>query len=119
MTQSNLLLLLAEGWSVQIPGKTYEYLRAGRPILALTSEGAAARLLRTTGGAWVVDPADHAGIATALREVHRRWRAGEDGPLAEPAAVAAFDRRRLAGRFADLFDQSLTARGSRSFARTS
>ena len=40
--QADLLLLLAERFVIQIPGKTYEYLRAGRPILALTSEGALA-----------------------------------------------------------------------------
>jgi glycosyltransferase involved in cell wall biosynthesis len=109
MRQSDLLLLLAEGLSVQIPGKTYEYLRAGRPILALTSEGAVARLLRTTGGAWVVDPADETGIATAVHQSYRRWRE-HDGPAPDPAVVAAFDRRRLAGRFAELFQQRIATR---------
>jgi glycosyltransferase involved in cell wall biosynthesis len=109
MRQSDLLLLLAEGLSVQIPGKTYEYLRAGRPILALTSEGAVARLLRATGGAWVVDPADEMGVATAVHHAYRRWQE-HDGPAPDPAVVASFDRRVLAGRFAQLFDEH---RGSR------
>ncbi len=47
--QADLLLLLAERFVIQIPGKTYEYLRAGRPILALTSEGALANFLLTMG----------------------------------------------------------------------
>src|SRR5215475_13479151 len=55
MTRADLLLLLSERLIIQIPGKTYEYLRAGRPILALTSEGALANLLRRTGAGWVVN----------------------------------------------------------------
>ncbi len=105
MASSNLLLLLAEGWTLQIPGKTYEYLRAGRPILALTSEGALADLLRRTGGAWVADPQDDAAIARAVHEVYVAWKLGHPAPRADCALVADFDRRRLAGRFAALFDE--------------
>ena len=105
---SSLLLLLAEGLTTQIPGKTYEYLRAGRPILALTSEGALADLLRRTGGAWVVDPGDVTGIAAAVRETYRRWKEGRPLPGADQAVVSGFDRRVLAGRFAELFMKSVS-----------
>jgi Glycosyl transferase 4-like domain len=111
MAKSNLLLLLAEGWTLQIPGKTYEYLRAGRPILSLTSDGALAGLLRRTGGAWVADPGDHAAIARAVREVYVAWRMGHPIPAADPALVADFDRRRLAGRFAALFKERPSVSG--------
>ena len=90
---------------LQIPGKTYEYLRAGRPILALTSQGALADLLRRTGGAWVADPADQAAVTRAVRETHAAWRRGEPALRADSTLVADFDRRRLAGRFAALFNQ--------------
>jgi glycosyltransferase involved in cell wall biosynthesis len=103
--QADLLLLLAERFIIQIPGKTYEYLRAGRPILALTSEGALASLLLRTGGGWVVDPKDEAGVLGAVRERYRQWKAGERGPVADPEIVAGFDRGKLAGRLAELFDR--------------
>ncbi len=103
MTESDLLLLLAEGLTVQIPGKTYEYLRAARPILALASRGAVADLLQRTGGARVLDPADQAGVTAAVREVYRGWRDGRPATGADPVVVAGFDRRVLAGRFADIF----------------
>jgi len=106
LTTSNLLLLLAEGRTAQIPGKTYEYLRAGRPILALTSEGALADLLRRMGGAWVVDPRDVAGIAAAIRETYRSWKEGRPPAGADQVLVSGFDRRVLAGRFAELFTRS-------------
>jgi glycosyltransferase involved in cell wall biosynthesis len=106
MAQSNLLLLLAEAQPFQIPGKTYEYLRAGRPILALTSKGAVAELLQKTGGAWVVDPTDERGVAAAVQEAYERWHAGHPGPMADPAVVTRFDRRLLAGRLAEVLNQA-------------
>ena len=106
MTQADLLLLLAEAQPYQIPGKTYEYLRAGRPILALTSDDALAQLLRRTGGAWVVPPGDDEGVVAALREAYTRWRRGERGPVADRTFVASFDRRLLAGRLAEQFDKT-------------
>jgi len=105
MTQADLLLLLAERFVIQIPGKTYEYLRAGRPILALTPEGALADLLRRTGGGWVVNQNDDAGILAAVREIFQQWKEGRITRAADPAVVKAFDRRALAGRFAGLFDR--------------
>ena len=106
LTQSDLLLLLAEGLTIQIPGKTYEYLKAGRPILALTSKGALADLLRRTGGASVVDPDDGAGIAAVVGETYRHWKEGRPQAGANHVLVSQFDRRMLAGRFADLFTRS-------------
>jgi glycosyltransferase involved in cell wall biosynthesis len=107
VNQSNLLLLFAEGWTLQVPAKTYEYLRSGRPILALTSHGSLVELLRQTGGAWVADPTDATGIAAALREAYRCWVNGLPGPAPDPAVVGGFDRRVLAGRFAEVFESSL------------
>jgi glycosyltransferase involved in cell wall biosynthesis len=114
VAQSDLLLLLAEDLTYQIPGKTYEYLRAGRPILALTSEGAVADLLQRTGGAWVIDPADEAGVQEAVGEAYRRWQHGLHGPRPRQDLVAAFDRRVLAGRLAQMFDTAAASRRTTS-----
>jgi hypothetical protein len=104
---SNLLLLLAEGWTAQIPGNTYECLTAGRPILALTPEGAPADMLRRAGGARVVDPKDIAGIAAVVLETYRGWEKRCPLAGADRAVASCFDRRVLAGRFAELFTRSL------------
>jgi len=51
-----LVLLQGEMFNNQIPGKAYEYLRSGKPILALThSEGATASLLRSFPGVYLAD----------------------------------------------------------------
>ncbi len=65
-----LLLLIPEaggrGRGV-LSGKVFEYLAAGRPILAVVPpDGAAAELLRETGAGVVVAPDDVDGIAREL-----------------------------------------------------
>jgi glycosyltransferase involved in cell wall biosynthesis len=105
LLQSDLLLLLTEGLAVQIPGKTFEYLKSRRPILALTSEGAAANLLRRTGGAWVVSPDDQPGVINAVRECYQHWKRNLPGPAPDPLIVESFDRRRTTGRIAELLNR--------------
>src|SRR6266540_2984880 len=63
-----------------------------------------ANFLLRTGAGWVVNPKDDAGVLGAVRERYRQWEAGERGPVADPEIVAGFDRRKLAGRLAELFD---------------
>jgi glycosyltransferase involved in cell wall biosynthesis len=75
-----LLLLIPEaggrGRGV-LSGKVFEYIAAGRPILALVPpDGAAAELLRETGAGVVVAPDDVDAIRGALVELDRRFRSG-------------------------------------------
>jgi glycosyltransferase involved in cell wall biosynthesis len=75
-----LLLLVPEadgrGKGV-LSGKVFEYLAAGRPILALVPpDGAAAALIRETGTGVVVSPDDVAAIRGALVTLYRQFRAG-------------------------------------------
>jgi glycosyltransferase involved in cell wall biosynthesis len=56
-----------------LSGKVFEYLAAGRPILAaVPPDGAAASLIRETGAGVVVDPEDVAGMRDALTDLHAR-----------------------------------------------
>lgn len=57
-----------------LSGKVFEYLAAGRPILAVVPpDGAAAQLIRETGAGVVVAPDDIGGIGEALQELHARF----------------------------------------------
>jgi glycosyltransferase involved in cell wall biosynthesis len=49
MLSASALLLLQPGHTVSVPGKVYEYLAAGRPILALAEEGETADIVRASG----------------------------------------------------------------------
>ena len=63
-----------------ISGKVFEYLAAGRPILAVVPpDGAAAELIRETEAGVVVAPDDVEGMSAALEALHARYL---DGGLA-------------------------------------
>ena len=77
LSSDALLLMQAANCEHQIPAKTYEYFRLGKPILALTSEtGDTAALLREVAGP---DPVGTEGRGTGcgdhLDDVRRTGRA--------------------------------------------
>ncbi len=110
LLQADLLLLLVEKQIIEIPGKTYEYLKTERPILALTPGGAVANLLRRTGGAWVVNPEDQQGVVNAVRERYQLWKRGLPGPRPDPLIVESFDRRKTTGQIAELLNRVVSSR---------
>ncbi|MGH2994744.1 MAG: glycosyltransferase family 4 protein [Gaiellaceae bacterium] len=75
-----LLLLVPAGEGrgrFVITTKIFEYLAAGRPILAaVPSDGPAAELLRETGAGVIVSPDDADAIAGGLHSLVERWREG-------------------------------------------
>lgn len=93
-----LLLLIPDangrGQTV-LTAKLFEYVAARRPILAAVPvDGEAAGLLRETGAATIVAPADVAGITAALAGFERRWRAG----MLDVPPLAGELEARLSGR---------------------
>jgi glycosyltransferase involved in cell wall biosynthesis len=91
-----LLLLQGASCNHQIPAKAYEYLRAQRPIVALTAdEGDTAALLKRTGGATIVDLADEAAIYAAFPDLLNVIRAGTH-PLPAMGEVERFSRQQQA-----------------------
>ncbi len=78
-------------------GKTFEYLRSGRPVLLLgPPEGESARMAVAAGGALVRRRNDAPGIRDALL----RLLGGEFPAPARAEALAPYTRRRQAGRLA-------------------
>jgi glycosyltransferase involved in cell wall biosynthesis len=87
-----------------LSGKVFEYLAAGRPILAVVPpDGAAAELLRKIGAGVVVAPDDIDGMARELEAMRDRWRAGELEPVRLPEEWRArLSRRARVQELADL-----------------
>lgn len=99
-----LLLLQASNCNAQIPAKMYEYLRAGRPLLALTDEaGDTARALRAAGVDSIAPLDDARAIALALTEFIEQVRRGT-APLASRDTVASAARSARSRQLAALLD---------------
>lgn len=104
-----LLVLQATNCNHQIPAKLYEYLRARRPVLALTDTiGDTAAALRHAGIDTIGPLDDKAGIRAALLRFLDLAEAGR-APLASDEAVAANSRRARTAELARLLDQVTVA----------
>ena len=88
-----------------VPGKTYEYIASGRPILAAVPEGDAKDFLQRAGTAAVCDPDDVDGILGALQAAYRAWAEGGAVPLQNVEFCRRFERGRLAEQLAKCFLQ--------------
>jgi len=109
LTSDGLLILQAENCNHQVPAKLYEYLRAGRPILALTdAAGDTAATLRRAGIDTIAPLDDKDGIMAGLRRFIALVADGA-APLASQQTVAANSRRARSEQLALLLDQVATA----------
>jgi glycosyltransferase involved in cell wall biosynthesis len=104
MVNADLLLLIAPNQPYQIPAKTFEYIAARRPILALTGEGATADLIRETRTGLIVEPEDVPGIKSAITQLYRHRTEAEF--CASGEIVQEFSRRRLTHRLATALEKS-------------
>jgi glycosyltransferase involved in cell wall biosynthesis len=108
LMRSDVLLLIVDDTKESteiVPGKVYEYLGVGRPILALAPrQSAIARLMHETN-AGMVAPQEHVeAITEALRTFYARWKAGIDIATPNAAAVSAYERRASARKLAGILD---------------
>ena len=89
--QADVLVHIANDDPVQVPGKLFEYLGAGRPVLYIGEPGCeAARILAAAQACWIVD--NHAErIRTTLAEILDRKREGEL-PMCAPASAYGWSR---------------------------
>jgi len=104
--RSHILLLLQSGDDTRtlIPAKAFEYLRIGRPILAILPESASSELFQEVGGARVVHKQDRAGMIVALREMIKDAQEGGWMSSVSSAALLAYTRRRLTAKLAEELD---------------
>lgn len=86
-------------------GKVFEYLAAGKPILALTQEGDAKDLALESGLGVVAPPRDVAAIAEALEKLYGWWQDPGQAPTPNHDFIAAFTRRNIAAQLAAVFEE--------------
>jgi len=105
LAADGLLLLQGRICNNQIPAKLYEYLRAQRPILALTErDGDTARALIGFGSPVIAPLEDRARILEALPQFLAKVRSG--APLAaELSRVSQYSRQAQARRFTEVLEE--------------
>lgn len=102
-----LLILQASNCNQQIPAKLYEYVRAKRPVLALTDPiGDTAATLRGAGLTSIARLDDVASIVAAIPAFVARVHEHRES-IAAPEAIAASSRAGRARAFADLLDRTI------------
>ena len=102
-----LLLLQADGCHYQIPAKAYEYIRANRPILALTHpSGDTGQLMQQVGLGPIAPLDDSEAIAAALQAFVRTIR-NQDQVSLEDSVICGYSRQHQARIFADVLEQAM------------
>ena len=114
-SRADVLLLVdhARPWpGSNVPGKLFDYLGVGRPIMALCGAGAVADLMTELDAGVSAAPDEPAAIRGALEEMHRRFRAGS---LARDQTrdLSRFHRRELSRQLAACFDFVLSGRAGK------
>ncbi len=110
LLSSHLLWMMTgkgEGAEAVTQSKLFEYIATGKPILACVPEGAAAQIVRSTGNGTVVPPDDIQGIKKAILSYYTQYREGKLGRT-DPKIIQKYDRQRLTGELARLFNEILS-----------
>jgi glycosyltransferase involved in cell wall biosynthesis len=92
-----------------VPGKTYEYVASGRPILAALPDGDARDLLSAAGTATICRPKDVDAMAAAIVQAYERREGGDGTPNPDASLMRRFEYRQLARELAVVFDRLIDA----------
>ncbi len=107
-----LLLLITQSRQNQriLPGKTFEYIRLGKPILALgPPDGEVDRILRELHVGRVLAYEDTAAIGNTLKGWLEQWQQGVLLPTGKGGSVQKFSRKALTRQLAHLFNQLVSS----------
>lgn len=105
-----LVLLQAPSDSIvqAVAGKTYDYLRSGRAILAVAPAGDNLALVRSYADQFEIAEDTVPAINEALKRLYTHWTAGELNEMSagpNPGFVERFERRSLTRELAAHFDR--------------
>ena len=105
MARASVLLILLSHDSTALTSKLFEYLGAGKPILAIAPPGELSGFLtqRRLGAAFRAE--DQGGIVSELERLYDRHEKGLLSGLDERRELAPFERRRLTGTLAEVLNQ--------------
>jgi glycosyltransferase involved in cell wall biosynthesis len=104
---SDVLLILLGGDRFspsELPSKVFEYLYAGKPVVAITQEGELAQVLQQSGLGVVLSPRSVDGIVDGLLRLCEEHSSGRLGRVPNRDYIRTFERAALAGKLAEILD---------------
>ena len=111
LTGSDVSLLIIDDVPASrgiLTGKLFEYIGAGKPILALAPEGEAADLIRKNNLGVVVPPKDIKGIRTALTQLYKKRTGPQKIQHTDSNLREQFARREQTRRLAEILDDLIS-----------
>jgi hypothetical protein len=101
-------LLLTMTNDISVPGKLFEYMATGKPILAVTEPGSEVdQILGETGCGISAPPGDPQAIEKMLMRAFEAWRDGRQLIRRGPVSVQRYERPRLAEEYGSLIGNCL------------
>ncbi len=109
LQQADVLLLFSGPGpksDVVIPGKLFEYLRSGKPVLAIINpQGICADILNTAGSGFIADSSSKIAIKEKLLLVYRLWHDKKLRIDPDWDYIRGFERYQLTSQLAKCFDR--------------
>jgi glycosyltransferase involved in cell wall biosynthesis len=105
--QSDALLMIVDDFAGNeeiVPGKVFEYVGSGKPVITLAPDGAVAELITGTRSGMVSSSQDVASIATIFDHYYRQWLDGSIGLNQDRSAIMRYERREITRTLAKLLD---------------
>jgi hypothetical protein len=113
MMAADVILLMPSGGDARtrdkiVPGKLFELLRSGRPLLMIGWDGESAELVRRSGSGIFVAADDLPGIEKAIVEFYGRKQTGQLQNRPNWDYIRQFDRKALTSRLVDVLELART-----------
>lgn len=109
LMSASLLLLLyfsSTGSPRQLPGKLFEYIRAGKPVLALMPEECeTARILKRANLGIFAPPEEPEAIKRSIEELYSLWEEEKLDRTPNWEYIYSFEHKKITGKLAQLLDK--------------
>ena len=106
-------LLLTMTNDISVPGKVFEYMAAGKPILAITAPGSEVdQILRETGAGLSAPPDDPEALKTLLMRAFHAWQRRVPLVSGDLDSVRCYERPRLVEAYGTLMRETGETRKS-------
>lgn len=106
--QSDALLMIVDdfvGNDEIVPGKVFEYIGSGKPIITIAPEGAVAEVIRETGSGLVADARDIERIADIVFTFYQAWKEKRPAIQQNRDAITRYERKEITRQLASLLDE--------------